>query len=75
MRTSQDNKPGTSAEDRRFMEIMENGMTKVEDGNWEAPLPFRHEIRELLSSRDCNETPEIHLPTLREETHHEGPVL
>jgi len=52
MRTPQDNKPETSAGDRRFMEIMENGMTKGENGNWEAPLPFRHQIRELPSSRD-----------------------
>ena len=51
IRTPQD-KPGTSAEDRRFMEIMENGMTKYEKGSWEAPLHFRHEIRELPSSRD-----------------------
>ena len=35
MRTPQDNKLGTTAEDRRFMEIMGNGMTKDENGNWE----------------------------------------
>ena len=52
MRTPQDNKPGTSTEDRRFMEIMENGMTKDENRSWEAPLPFRHKVRELPSSRD-----------------------
>ena len=52
MHTPQDNKPGTSTEDRRFMEIMENGMTKDKNGSWEAPLPFCHEIRELPSSRD-----------------------
>ena len=51
MRTPQDNKPRTSIEDRRFMEIMENGMTKDENGSWEALLPFRHEVRELPSSR------------------------
>ena len=52
MRTPQDNKPGTSTEDRRFMETMENGMRKDENGSWEAPLPFHHEIREHPSSRD-----------------------
>ena len=52
MHTPQDNKPGTSTEDRRFMENMENGMIKDENGSWEAPLPFRHEVRELPSSHD-----------------------
>ena len=32
--------------------ITNNGMTKDEGGSWEAPLPFRHEIRELPSRRD-----------------------
>ena len=49
MRTPQENKPGTSTEDRRFMENMENGMIKDENGSWEAPLPFRQEVRELPS--------------------------
>ena len=73
MRTPQDNKPGTSTEDRRsmkIMEIMENGMTKDENGSWDVPLSFRHEVREL---RD--EMPKIYLLNPRQETFHEGPVL
>ena len=73
MRTPQDNKPGTFTEDRRsmkIMEIMENGMTKDENGSWDVPLPFRHEVREL---RD--EMPKIYLLNPRQETFHEGPVL
>ena len=51
VRTQHDNKPGTSTEDRRFLEIMEHGMTKDENGSWEAPLPLRHAVKELLTSR------------------------
>ncbi|KAK3742103.1 hypothetical protein QZH41_020261, partial [Actinostola sp. cb2023] len=52
VRTQHDNKPGTSTEDRRFLEMMQHGMTKDENGSWEAPLPFRHEVQELPSSRE-----------------------
>ncbi|KAK3739372.1 hypothetical protein QZH41_004769 [Actinostola sp. cb2023] len=51
VRTQHDNKPGTSTEDRRFLEMMQHGMTKDENGSWEAPLPFRHEVQELPSSQ------------------------
>lgn len=51
VRTQHDNKPGTSTEDRRFLEIMEHGMTKDENGSWEAPLPLRHAVKELPTSR------------------------
>lgn len=39
--TSSDNDVGLSIEDRRFIEIMENGIHKNAQGNWEMPLPFR----------------------------------
>ncbi|XP_078367158.1 uncharacterized protein LOC144651138 [Oculina patagonica] len=51
VRTQHDNKPGTSTEDRRFLEIMEHGMTKDENGSWEAPLPLRHAVKDLPTSR------------------------
>lgn len=54
----------------KIMEIMENGMTKDENGSWDVPLSFRHEVREL---RD--EMPKIYLLNPRQETFHEGPVL
>ena len=38
--TGSDNDVGLSIEDRRFMEIMENGIHKNSQGNWEMPLPF-----------------------------------
>ena len=43
--TQHDNKPGISTEDRKFLEIMENGMKKDENGSWEAPLPFHREVK------------------------------
>ena len=51
VRTNHDNKPGISTEDRRFLKIMEDGMKKNEKGSWEAPLPFRHDVKDLPSSR------------------------
>ena len=40
-RTNDDNKIGTSAEDRMFMNIMNNELVIGTDGKWIAPLPFR----------------------------------
>ncbi|KAL9984663.1 hypothetical protein ACROYT_G006984 [Oculina patagonica] len=39
VRTQHDNKPGTSTEDQRFLEIMEHGMTKDENSSWEDESP------------------------------------
>ncbi|CAB4006039.1 hypothetical protein AWC38_SpisGene6700, partial [Paramuricea clavata] len=47
-----DNKPGPSVEDRRFVNIMEHQMVKNEAGNWEAPLPFRNPISRLPDNRE-----------------------
>ncbi|XP_069105757.1 uncharacterized protein [Argopecten irradians] len=40
-RTKEDDKVGTSVEDRQFIAIMEREMFRNEEGNWTAPLPFR----------------------------------
>lgn len=40
-RTSDDNKIGTSVEDRMFMDIRDKELVIGEDGKWVAPLPFR----------------------------------
>ncbi|KAK3750317.1 hypothetical protein QZH41_010820, partial [Actinostola sp. cb2023] len=50
--TKEDDKLGTSIEDRKFVSIMECGMTKDSVGNWIAPLPFREEITQLPNSRE-----------------------
>ena len=52
VRTHDDNKPGTSAEDRRFMTIMENDMVKDRNGSWKAPLPLRCDLKDLPRSRE-----------------------
>lgn len=40
-RTSSDDKPGLSIEDKDFLKLMEDEFVKNEDGHWKAPLPFR----------------------------------
>ncbi|KAK3735147.1 hypothetical protein QZH41_001892 [Actinostola sp. cb2023] len=50
--TKEDDKLGTSIEDRKFISIMDRGMTKNSVGNWIAPLPFREEITQLPNSRE-----------------------
>ncbi len=51
--TAEDNKPGLSVEDKRFVEIMEQNMIKNESGNWTSPLPFRNPVETLPNSRDA----------------------
>ena len=53
VRTKDDNKLGTSVEDRKFLKIMDEGMTKdPESGSWTAPLPLREEIQNLPDNRE-----------------------
>lgn len=40
-----------SVEDRRFLTIMEEGITKNELGNWEMPLPFRQQEISLPNNK------------------------
>lgn len=39
-RTPDDEKPGLSVQDKKFLGIMENGFRRTSNGQWEAPLPF-----------------------------------
>ena len=53
VRTRDDNKPGTSIEDRKFLKIMDEGMVKdQESGSWSAPLPLREETQHLPDNRE-----------------------
>ena len=47
IRTKNDNKPGTSVEDSKFIDIMKTSLTKGVLGNWEAPLTLRKGIENL----------------------------
>ena len=40
-----------SIEDRRFINIMENGIRKNMQGNWEMPLPFPSHNRPMPNNR------------------------
>jgi len=51
LRTKDDNKLGKSAEDREFEKIMESEMCRNDEGNWEAPLPFRESRPTLPNNR------------------------
>lgn len=52
VRTKDDNKPGTSVEDRKFVQNMKHSLTKSESGNWEAPLPLHDGIEKLPNNRE-----------------------
>ena len=49
--SGEDNDVGLSCKDRKFLDIMETGVHKNEQGNWEMPLPFRHKDRHLPNNR------------------------
>ena len=51
LHTKDDNKPGTSAEDRKFLEIMNHSVVKNDAGSWEAPLPLREPSKQLPNNR------------------------
>ena len=42
--TKDDNRPGMSVEDRKFINIMNRSLARNESGSWEAPLPVRKEF-------------------------------
>ena len=50
-RSKDDNKQGTSIEDRKFLEIMDKEFEKQSTGNWVAPLPFRSPRPRLPNNR------------------------
>ena len=50
--TNNDNKPGMSVEDRKFIQIMNNSLTRNESGSWEAPSPIREETKWLPNNRE-----------------------
>ena len=41
VKTSDDEKPGLSIEDRAFLEIMDSSFVRDDDGNWICPLPLK----------------------------------
>ena len=47
IRSQEDNNVGLSCEDHKLLDIIETGVHKNEQGNWEMPLPFRRKDRHL----------------------------
>ena len=50
--TANDNVAGLSIDDCKFIEIMDKGIHKNENGNWEMPLPFRSHNVSMPNNRD-----------------------
>ncbi|KAK3086675.1 hypothetical protein FSP39_021786 [Pinctada imbricata] len=51
VKTSYDNLPSLSVEDRKFLSDMDSGIHKGEDGCWCLPLPFKENRRRLPNNR------------------------
>ncbi|XP_041417319.1 uncharacterized protein LOC108712235 [Xenopus laevis] len=51
-RSREDNKVAMSIEDRLFLEIMDQGMTKDNSKSWVAPLPFRPQRQRLPDNKE-----------------------
>ena len=45
--TMDDNRPGMSVEDRKFINIMKSSLARNESGSWEMPLPVCEEFNRL----------------------------
>lgn len=50
-RTSEDNLPGLSIDDKDFLHLMETEKYKAPDGSWTAPLPFRRNRQRLPNNK------------------------
>ena len=50
-RTEDDDRIGTSVEDRDFLQIMDGDFRRTEDGSWVAPLPFRQNRPRLPNNK------------------------
>ena len=50
-RTEDDDRIGTSVEDRDFLQIMDGDYRRTEDGSWVAPLPFRQNRPRLPNNK------------------------
>ena len=51
IRSQEDNDVGLSREDHKLLDIIETGVHKNEQGNWEMPLPFRRKDLNLPNNR------------------------
>lgn len=52
-KTEHDEKPGLSIEDQRFLDIMDAGFQKTQEGQWMAPLPFRENRMSLPNNKEA----------------------
>lgn len=52
LRTRDDNKPGTSVEDRKFIDIMNRSLTNNISGSWETPLPLRETTKQPPNNQE-----------------------
>ena len=58
VRTKNDNKRGSSVDDRTIVKIIHEGMIKdPESGSWTAPLPLSEETQRLSDNREISMSP------------------
>ena len=50
--TNDDNRPGMSVEDRKFIQNMNRSLARNESGSWEALLPVREKFNKLPNNRE-----------------------
>ena len=50
-KTAEDDKVGLSVEDKQFLLLMTEEMTRDEEGFWTAPLPFKRDIQGIPNNR------------------------
>lgn len=50
--TNDDNRPGMSVEDRKFIQNMNSSLARNESGSWEALLPVREKFNKLPNNRE-----------------------
>lgn len=69
-RTKDGQKIGLSQEDREFLDLMDESVTKDDSGNWVAPLPFRKKRPLLPNNREqvLKRTENLHHSLRREVT-------
>ncbi|XP_062603957.1 uncharacterized protein LOC134265758 [Saccostrea cucullata] len=73
IKTKDDNKSGKSTEDRQFETIMAAGMVKNEQGNWEAPLPFKPNRPPLPNNKELamKRAKSLEISLIKDETKRE----
>ena len=76
VQTKNDNKPGPSVEDRKFINIMETSLTEGVSGTWETPLnALQRDQKSPQKLERCSQEAEVNTAYPRRESYHETTLL